>query len=103
MGSANDFEDEEENPTNNPFIAWVTKNFPVSDNYEPNGNFFVTVAEVECRPGRQSSTVSEDDSVVDEDSLGPPAVSSEAGPTFPRLESFEGSSLLEPQHRSTSR
>jgi len=103
--SANDIDEEEDNPTNNPFIAWVTKHFPVSDNYEPHGQFFVTVAEVECRPPRQSSTVSEDDlSMVDEESLAPP---SEAGPTFPRLESFEGSSLLdnhaESQHRSSSR
>lgn len=59
---------------------------------------------MECRPASQSSTITEDDiGLVDEDSLGPPTVSSDAGPTFPRLESFEGASLLDPQNRSCSR
>jgi len=35
------------NPMNNRFISWVTMCLPVSDNYEPHGHFFMTVAEVE--------------------------------------------------------
>lgn len=103
--TANDTDDEDTtDPTNNRFISWVTKHLPVSDNYDSQGRFFVTVAEVECRPPRSASAASEDDlGLADEESsLGPPTIS-DAGPTFPRLESFEGSSLLEPQQRSASR
>jgi len=83
--SANDMDDEDTvEPSHNPFITWVTKHLPVSDNYEPHGHFFVTVAEVECRP-RQSGS-KEPTSTVEEMSHV----------TLPRLESFEGSSLLQP-------
>lgn len=93
--SANDLDDEDTaDPTNNLFIAWVTKNLPVSDNYEPHGHFFITVAEVECLPPR-SSSVDCEESGAPEAALGPEGPTEEAG-ALPRLESFEGSSLLGP-------
>jgi len=97
--SANDLDDEDTaDPTNNPFIAWVTKNLPVSDNYEPHGHFFITVAEVECLPPRSTSMDYEESAseaplqaIQRQDGPGDQAVGS-----MPRLESFEGSSLLDP-------
>lgn len=92
--SANDMDDEDTaDPTNNPFITWVTKHLPVSDNYEPHGHFFVTVAEVECRPPRSVSENFADERPAEE----PPSMVEESSAvTLPRLESFEGSSLLQP-------
>mmetsp|Transcript_97612 Transcript_97612/g.248018 ORF Transcript_97612/g.248018 Transcript_97612/m.248018 type:complete len:506 (-) Transcript_97612:50-1567(-) len=115
--SANDLDDEgTADPTNNRCIAWVTKNLPVSDNYEPHGHFFITVAEVECRPPVRSASVGswdEETSVLEGSSLRGPSGAAFAtdgmgsgvdAPTtidpmsggLPRLESFEGSSLLDP-------
>mmetsp|Transcript_60559 Transcript_60559/g.131247 ORF Transcript_60559/g.131247 Transcript_60559/m.131247 type:complete len:441 (-) Transcript_60559:50-1372(-) len=77
--SAKDSDDEESrNPTKNMFVAWVTKHLPVSDNYEPHGHFFMSVMEE------------------------PPAAAANMS-SLPRLESFEGSSLLEPSRGGLQR
>lgn len=96
--TANDLDDEDTaDPTNNRCVAWVTKNLPVSDNYEPHGHFFITVAEVECVPPARVSSTDYDDAGAPEvppqqhDGLVEQGVGH-----LPRLESFEGSSLLDP-------
>jgi len=100
---ANDDEQDVVDPTNNPFIQWVTQNLPVSDSYEPNGQFFVTVAEVECRPLFNRSGIDGDDDEHQRggDSLSPQMENERPSSAFPRLESFEGSSLLPPAQISS--
>eukprot|EP00928_Gymnodinium_smaydae_P032141 TRINITY_DN23356_c0_g1_i1.p1 TRINITY_DN23356_c0_g1~~TRINITY_DN23356_c0_g1_i1.p1 ORF type:complete len:1012 (+),score=235.95 TRINITY_DN23356_c0_g1_i1:417-3038(+) len=95
--SAGDIEDEDASePLNNCFIAWVTRNLPVSDSYEPHGRFFITVAEVDSFPDRTESGSWDREDVGLTETLR--AESFEAPSSgLPRLESFEGSSLLDPQ------
>lgn len=100
MRTVTDGDDEDiSDPTNNPFVAWVTKHLPVSDNYEPNGHFFVTVAEVEFQPNLGSA----DGAWADEEALDARQRSDSmevALAGLPRLESFEGSSLLDSRSSS---
>jgi len=102
--SANSVDDDEEHndPTKNQFITWVTKHLPVSDSYEPHGNFFITVAEVEAVPQRTGSASWDPGSGSLEEA---PRLDSFEAPSsgLPRLESFEGSSLLDPQRSGAMR
>lgn len=95
---ANDDEQDVVDPTNNPFIQWVTRNLPVSDSYEPSGQFFITVAEVECGPffPRSGIDAEDDEHPRGTDGLLPQMEQERPSSTLPRLESFEGSSLLQP-------
>eukprot|EP00913_Durusdinium_trenchii_P022635 g21258.t1 len=79
----------------------VTKVLPISDHYEPGGNFFLDEersgtdgcdkeslkGEIDARDRRESL-----DGLLSTQSID----SDNAGANLPRLESFEGSSLLEP-------
>ncbi|CAK0858370.1 unnamed protein product, partial [Prorocentrum cordatum] len=97
--SANDFDDEDTaDPTNNRCIAWVAKNFPVSDSYEPHGRFFITVAEVDCPQASGDWADTEPGALQSE--LRMDSMEVAAAANLPRLESFEGSSLLDP-HRGS--
>mmetsp|Transcript_100262 Transcript_100262/g.269399 ORF Transcript_100262/g.269399 Transcript_100262/m.269399 type:complete len:378 (+) Transcript_100262:22-1155(+) len=97
--SANDFDDEDTaDPTNNRCIAWVAKNFPVSDSYEPHGRFFITVAEVDCPQASGDWADTEPGALQSELRMDSMEVATAAN--LPRLESFEGSSLLDP-HRGS--
>mmetsp|Transcript_67937 Transcript_67937/g.190275 ORF Transcript_67937/g.190275 Transcript_67937/m.190275 type:complete len:505 (+) Transcript_67937:84-1598(+) len=110
--SANDLNDEDTgDPTNNKFIAWVTRNLPVSDTYEPHGHFFVDVLEVDLGASSDPADGGLDDEAggVDGrrgsiDSLSEtPLVGAAIAPgALPRLESFEGNSLLD-SHRAPAR
>jgi predicted tellurium resistance membrane protein TerC len=100
--SVSDLDDEESSnhASTNRFIGWITRHFPVSDTYDAEGRFFVYVAEVECVPPRAGSF----DTQTSADGEDVPRTESfvEAAPSsgLPRLESFEGSSLLDPQRNA---
>eukprot|EP00931_Biecheleriopsis_adriatica_P088701 TRINITY_DN62961_c0_g1_i1.p1 TRINITY_DN62961_c0_g1~~TRINITY_DN62961_c0_g1_i1.p1 ORF type:complete len:552 (-),score=136.44 TRINITY_DN62961_c0_g1_i1:45-1700(-) len=101
---------DEEETADNRFIAWISQNLPVSDHYEPNGNFFIDINEVEAatwvgdelnnqpvaRPfetsGRQASMeglLSSSQSLRHESTE-----TVVVNPRLPSLESFDGGSLL---------
>eukprot|EP00929_Paragymnodinium_shiwhaense_P120646 TRINITY_DN9263_c0_g1_i1.p1 TRINITY_DN9263_c0_g1~~TRINITY_DN9263_c0_g1_i1.p1 ORF type:complete len:621 (-),score=146.75 TRINITY_DN9263_c0_g1_i1:51-1913(-) len=106
-----ELEDEESmaKTTNTIFIDWVSKYLPVSDSYEPHGYFFITVSEVEERPDLRSMSTT---GLLEAGELGEAgllrgesfaadfeASGSNIAPSsalLPRLESFEGGSLLAP-------
>lgn len=99
--SVNESEEDEEtrDPTKNPCVAAITKLLPVSDHYDPQGRFFVDVPDAEVGPASDE----EGGVMMDEDGQPLHADSDMLRPTFPRLESFEGASLLDQERSSASR
>jgi len=83
-------EEEDPDPGKNQFVAIVMKVLPISDHYDPQGHFFIDIEEhhlpqVDARDRAASM----------EGLLSTLSVDSES--VLPRLESFEGSSLLNPR------